>query len=211
MKKFSQALTTAALEPRILHMRLVVMPALVVMLLLTIARPTVAQALGDVAKQEAERRKAVAAAGKVYTNESLRPEAPPAGTSAAPQSGTAATAAPSSAVPTPAGQAAPVATPQGEEPAPMTEDAWRKRMTGVRDALSRAQMFAEALQTRVNSLTTDFVNRDDPAQRDAIAGERQKALAEIDRVKREIADHQKAIADIQDEARRAGVPAGWVR
>ena len=190
------------------------MPALVVMLLLTIARPTVAQALGDVAKQEAERRKAVAAAGKVYTNESLRPEAPPAATSVAPQSATAATAtaAPaSSAAPTPAGPEAPAATPQGEEPAPMTEDAWRKRMTGVRDALSRAQMFAEALQTRVNSLTTDFVNRDDPAQRDAIAGERQKALAEMDRVKREIADHQKAIADIQDEARRAGVPAGWVR
>ena len=188
------------------------MPALVVMLLLTIARPTVAQALGDVAKQEAERRKAVAAAGKVYTNESLRPEAPPAATSAAPQSATAATPAPaSSAAATPAGQAAPAATPQAEEPAPMTEDEWRKRMTGVRDALSRAQMFAEALQTRVNSLTTDFVNRDDPAQRDAIAGERQKALAEMDRVKREIADHQKAIADIQDEARRAGVPAGWVR
>ena len=179
------------------------MPALVVMLLLTIARPTVAQALGDVAKQEAERRKAVAAAGKVYTNESLRPETPPPAPSA-PQSATAATAAPaSSAAPTPAGQA--------EEPAPMTEDAWRKRITGVRDALSRARMFAEALQTRVNSLTTDFVNRDDPAQRDAIAGERQKALAEMDRVKREIADHQKAIADIQDEARRAGVPAGWVR
>ena len=186
------------------------MPALVVMLLLTIARPTVAQALGDVAKQEAERRKAVAAAGKVYTNESLRPEPPPAATSAAPQSATAAAPA-SSASPTPADQAAPAATPQAEEPAPMTEDAWRKRMTGVRDALSRAQMFGEALQTRVNSLTTDFVNRDDPGQRDAIAGERQKALAEMDRVKREIADHQKAIADIQDEARRAGVPAGWVR
>ena len=188
------------------------MPEMVVMLLLTIARPTVAQALGDVARQEAERRKAVAAAGKVYTNESLRPEPPPAATSAAPQSAAAAAAAPaSSAAPTPADQAAPAATPQGEEPAPMTEEAWRKRITGVRDALSRAQMFGEALQTRVNSLTTDFVNRDDPAQRDAIAGERQKALAEMDRVKREIADHQKAIAGIQDEARRAGVPAGWVR
>ena len=190
------------------------MPAMIVMLLLTIARPTAAQALGDVAKQEAERRKAVAASGKVYTNESLRAEPLPAATSAAPQGATAAAAAPaSSAAPAPAGPAAPAATPSqpAEEPAEMTEDAWRKRITGVRDALSRAQMFAEALQTRVNSLTTDFVNRDDPAQRDAIAGERQKALAEMDRVKRDIADHQKAITDIQDEARRAGVPAGWVR
>ena len=31
------------------------------------------------------------------------------------------------------------------------------------------------------------------------------------RVKQEIVDHQKAISAIQDEARRAGVPAGWVR
>ena len=93
----------------------------------------------------------------------------------------------------------------------MTEDAWRKRITAARDALSRAQVFAEALQSRINALSTDFVNRDDPAQRNAIAGERQKALAELDRVKQEIVDHQKAITAIQDEARRAGVPAGWVR
>jgi ATP-dependent exoDNAse (exonuclease V) alpha subunit len=77
--------------------------------------------------------------------------------------------------------------------------------------LSRAQVFGEALQSRINALTTDFVNRDDPSQRNAIAAERQKALAELDRVKQEIVDHQKAISTIQDEARRAGVPAGWVR
>ena len=77
--------------------------------------------------------------------------------------------------------------------------------------MSRAQIFAEALQSRINALATDFVNRDDPAQRNAIAAERQKALAELDRVKQETVDHQKAISAIQDEARRAGVPAGWVR
>jgi hypothetical protein len=48
-------------------------------------------------------------------------------------------------------------------------------------------------------------------QRDAVAADRQKALAELERVKKEIADHQKAIVTIQEEARRAGVPAGWVR
>jgi hypothetical protein len=44
-----------------------------------------------------------------------------------------------------------------------------------------------------------------------VAIERTKALAELDRVKLEIQQHQKAITTIQDEARRAGVPAGWVR
>jgi hypothetical protein len=41
--------------------------------------------------------------------------------------------------------------------------------------------------------------------------ERQRSLAELDRLKIEILQHTKAIADIQEEARRAGVPAGWLR
>ena len=84
-------------------------------------------------------------------------------------------------------------------------------MAAERDALSRAELFAEALQSRINALSTDYVNRDDPAQRDVVAAERLKALAELDRVKQEIQQHQKTIAGIQDEARRAGVPAGWAR
>ena len=84
-------------------------------------------------------------------------------------------------------------------------------MTAERDALSRAQIFAEALQSRINVLSADYVNRDDPAQRDVVFAERQKALAELDRVRKEIQQHQKAMTTIQDEARRAGVPAGWVR
>jgi hypothetical protein len=80
-----------------------------------------------------------------------------------------------------------------------------------RDAVSRAQILADALQSRINALTTDFENRGDPAQRSVIFTDRQKALAELDRVKKEIAEHQKAIITIQEEARRAGVPAGWTR
>ena len=89
--------------------------------------------------------------------------------------------------------------------------AWRQRVQASRDALSRAETFAEALQSRINSLSNDFASRDDPAQRARVATDRQKALAELDRVKQEIQQHTKAIAGIQDEARKAGVPPGWVR
>jgi hypothetical protein len=84
-------------------------------------------------------------------------------------------------------------------------------MQGARDALQRSQVFAEALQSRINGLTTDVTSRDDPAQRAAVATDRQKALAELNRVKDDIARQTKAIADIQDEARRGGIPPGWVR
>jgi hypothetical protein len=60
-------------------------------------------------------------------------------------------------------------------------------------------------------LSNDFESRDDPAQKTTIGADRQKALAELDRVRQEIQQHQKAITDIQEEARKANVPAGWVR
>ena len=71
-------------------------------------------------------------------------------------------------------------------------------MTAARETLSRAESFAEALQTRINVLSAEFVNRDDPAQRNVVAADRQRALAELDRVKQEIATQQKAIVAIRD-------------
>jgi len=191
--------------PNILHMSRAALTIIAGLLLAATAAG--AQSLADVAKREEERRKSVRSPGKVYTNDSLRSEPPPS---------VAAPAQPATPDVQPATPAEPPAaggqSPAPEKtPAPQTETEWRQGIATSREALSRAQIFAEALQSRVNALSTDFVNRDDPAQREVVAAERQKALTELDRVKQEIQQHQKAIAGIQEEARRAGVPAGWVR
>ena len=55
------------------------------------------------------------------------------------------------------------------------------------------------------------VNRDDPAKRAQIGTDRDKALAELDRLKKQIVDDKRAIADSEEEARRSGVPPGWLR
>lgn len=166
-----------------------------------------AQSLGDVAKREAERRKGVSA-GKVYTGDTLRPD--PSSRPAAPAQPDA--SQPDAAPASPPGTKAEPAPPDAAEPQPQQDEKhWRGRMQAERDALQRAEMFAEALQSRINALSTDFVARDDPAQRSQITADREKALAEMDRVRQEIQEHNKAIATILDEARRAGVPAGWVR
>ena len=180
------------------------MRIMVAALILVGAATASAQSLADIARQEEARRKAVSGAGKVYTNEALQPEPPPS-----PGSVPAATPAPA-APPTAADSNKPAA-PATPGAAAKTEAEWKKRITDERDALSRAQIFAEALQSRINVLSADFVNVDDPARRDVVAADRQKALSELDRVKAEIQAHQKAITDIQTEARKAGVPAGWVR
>jgi hypothetical protein len=167
-----------------------------------------AQSLGDVAKQEEARRKAVKSTGKVYTNDNLRPDpSTPASPSAAAEPAATDSAAAAGAS-TDKGSAA--GSDKSSEPK-KDEAYWRDRVKSERDALGRAQLFAESLQSRINALTADFSARDDPYQRNQVSQDRAKALAELDRVRKEIADHTKAIADIQDAARKAGVPAGWVR
>ena len=188
-----------------------------------------AQSLGDVARREEARRKGTGAAGKVYTNGDLR--GAPAPASPAPSSpSTPSTSAP--AVPAPSAPAD-ATKPAGTKPADGTAKSgdaqgakpdaapapdakgdaatWRKRRETIETALERSKTFAEALQSRINGLTADFSARDDPAQRNIVATERQKALTELDRVKREIAQNTKALADLQEEARKSGVPAGWLR
>ncbi len=72
-------------------------------------------------------------------------------------------------------------------------------------------MYADALQSKINALWTDFTARDDPAQRAQLELERKRAIAEQERVKGEIEAQKKAIADLEEEARRAGIPPGWLR
>jgi hypothetical protein len=55
------------------------------------------------------------------------------------------------------------------------------------------------------------VNRDDPAQRAVIERERLKAVGDLGRLQQEIAAGKKGLSDFEEEARRAGVPPGWLR
>jgi len=183
-----------------------------VALALAVAEICTAQSLADVARAESERRKALGdKQAKTYTNDDLRdgngapapqPEAAkPAAPEATPAS---ATASPAQAAPAPA---APPATP---EP-PRDEKYWRNRITEARAALQRSQAFLEALQSHINGLWAEFTAMGDPFQRAVIEKKRFEAIAEQDRVKADIASETKAIAAIEEEARRASVPAGWLR
>ena len=161
--------------------------------------------LGEVAKKEAERRKTQPATGKVYTNKDLPESARKPATSPATE---AATPADPVAAATEEKPAEPGDKPQGEQ---KDEAYWKKRMADAREELRRNEMFAEALQTRVNTLNKDFNSRDNPAQRSRIGEDRAEALKELTRVKGEVEHSKKQIEDVQEEARKAGAPAGWLR
>jgi hypothetical protein len=173
--------------------------------------PATAQSLAELAKQESARRKAITAPATVITNADLPIAPAPAPLQdAVPPADGATPPTPDASAPPAASSADNAAAPEPEK-AQKDEKYWRQRMATARATLARAQILQDALQSRINALSADFVNRDDPAQRAVVAADRQRALAELDRVKQEIVDSQKAIADTEEEARRAGVPAGWVR
>ena len=167
--------------------------------------------LAEVARKEAERRKNAKGTQKVLTTKDLpesarrgsAPAAAPAGSHAAPGAAGGDQAA---ADQKPAGDAA--AAPKAGVG---DEKAWRGRIEQARESVRRNEAFALALQSRINALTGDFASRDNPVQRAKIGEDRKNALAELERVRSDIEQGKKQIADIEEEARKAGVPPGWLR
>ena len=183
-----------------------------------VASTAAAQSLAQIAKQEEARRKAVKTPGKVYTDKDF-----PKIASATP----APTATPAAPVPT-AQPGAPAVGSTKEGAAQATGEAagkegagqqepekgetwWRNRITEARARLDRTKLLADAMQTRINSLTNDWAARDNPVERQQLALDRARAIGELQRLKDEIDAQTKAIADIEEEARQAGVPPGWLR
>jgi hypothetical protein len=180
---------------------------------LAISAAARAQSLADIARKEAERRKTVATPAKVYTDSDLRvvtppppPEPPPVDPSKPPEPGAKPDAKP-------ADKPAEAATPaKAVEPSvDMGEQYWRKQIDDARGALARSRSYLQALDERVRALTLDFYAREDPAQRNAISVQRSRAMDDMKRLQEDMAEQEKAIAKIEADARKAGVPPGWIR
>jgi hypothetical protein len=152
--------------------------------------------LGEVALREAVRRQAVTASLRKLTDADIGPA--PERVQRAPQV----------TIPLTGEDAKPAEKPA--EP-PKDEKWWRARITAARAALERDTMLQAALDNRVSTLTRDIVNRDDPAQRAVLINERLRALEELDLMRKQIVADNAAIAAIEEEARQAGIPPGWIR
>jgi hypothetical protein len=168
-----------------------------------------AQSLVDVAKKEEARRKAIVTPAKVYTNKDLSPApdratSPPAATPA-----DAAKDADKSKDATKDGKDKDAGG--GKDGSAKDQKYWSDRLKSLQAQLEHDSSFADALQVKINAQTTDFTNRDDPFQKAAVERDRNKSLADLEALKKAIENDKKALADFQEEARRAGVPPGWLR
>jgi hypothetical protein len=179
-----------------------------------LAAPAVAAAqaapppsLAEIARKEAERRKTTKEAKKVITAKDLPESArKPASTPASSDGGAVAT--PAAAATNGQKPAAGTDAPSGDAKG---ETAWRGRITKAREELRRNETFLLAMQTRVNSLTNDAQSRSDPIQRAKLRDDRDKAIDDMARVKVDVEQSKKQITGIEEEARKAGVPPGWLR
>jgi hypothetical protein len=173
-----------------------------------LASSATAQSLAELAREGQDRKQQASKAPekgqkKTFTNRDLGPGGPD------PAPLPAQTASPPPAEGKDAGRPAP---PKPAEQTEVRDEAWwRKRITTARADLQRNELFLEALQSRVNALSTDFAGRDDPMQRAQVSANRQRALAEMERVRADIDKLKKQIVEIEEEARVAGVPPGWLR
>jgi hypothetical protein len=190
------------------------MPAVVMTLVTWLTSPPAN--LAEIAQREAVRRSLTPKSAGSYSNENMRPDLFPVRVTEAaapPTSEVAATTgggSTSSTSPTATSPAAPTSEATVPNPA-MDEKAWRARMAQARSTLDRDQGLVDAMQSRINSLQNDVINRDDPAQQGALRQTLAKALGELERLKAQVVADQKAIAEIQADARRQNVPPGWVR
>lgn len=92
------------------------------------------------------------------------------------------------------------------------EDYWREEKARLVQDLQEAQKKLKELQALEAKLQTQYYNWDDPAYRDGVIKPQwDQALKDIEKAKEKIKAAQKALQALEERARKAGVPPGWLR
>ena len=175
-------------------------------------RPT----LGEMAKREEDRRKAIAKPAKVLTNTDLRP-APVSEAANDPAAPGKDSTPPSTAVQKDATATSADAKGTGDQdktkdkPTDQDETHWRERMAAARSKLDHDKAVLDGLRSQVNFLNGAVLAQDDPARKQQLSNQRFKVQHELDLLQKDVQEDNKALIDLPEEARRAGVPPGWLR
>jgi hypothetical protein len=176
-------------------MKLVIGSVVAGVLLVGVAASS-AQSLADVARTEEARRQKIAKPSKVYTDEDVQKYAP--ATPGAQAAATTVTALDANGKPV--GQQA------AAEGLPGDEAGWRARLQNARDGMDRDKLLLSALEQQARSAA-----RKSGTPEDQPADDGSTRAAEIKRLKAEMDAFRATLANAEEDARKAGVPPGWVR
>jgi chromosome segregation ATPase len=160
-----------------------------------------AQSLADAAKKEKARRAKIASPGKVLTEEDAAAKV---------GSVTAVEAAQPPSASRMEGEGQP------EDALAKPQAVWKGRAEGVRGALVSAQKALDEAQRAESAFRSDVAPLSAADAQDPMRLQKREArLAEMNKqievLKAAVAAARANITALEDEARRAGVPAGWLR
>ena len=114
----------------------------------------------------------------------------------------------------PADPNAPAYTPESGAAAAAgrTEEDWRKLVSSAHGAVANAESLIAALRSKTAKLENDFYSWDDPAYRDGVIKPAwDQAQADLEAAKQSLETAKQRITDLEEEARKAGTPPGWLR
>lgn len=162
-------------------------------LLASFGGAALAQSLAEVAEQE--KRKRSKGPTRVYTNEDLLKGASPADKDK----------------PSPSPAAVP--SPETGPDSPGNGVAWRARAEAARAAVRGSETHVKQIEERIAMLNADVAPTGfgDPFRLQTLEAQKAQARAELDKAKEALSKAQKALEDLEDEARRQGIPPGWLR
>jgi hypothetical protein len=166
-----------------------------------------AQSLGEIAKKAAAEKAAKAAAEKdakapapkVFTEKDLKPD--PTAPAAKPDA-----PAPAS---TKTADGTKDAKPEAAKDAAKDETYWKGRMRTLQTKLADDE--ADLKDAKTHVIDVESFTRPDGTMTSTIANNLLKAQARRDTAIATVASDKRAIFNLEEEARKAGVPPGWLR
>jgi hypothetical protein len=164
--------------------------------------PGQSQSLGDVvhAADEAKQKKEQQKSNVAITNKTLVTD---------PHKGRLSTSTPRTPQPTPrtAQLAPPTPAAKGDE-----EAEWRERARATRKRVEDTKERISQLEIETKKLESDFYAWDDGQYRDGIIKPAwDKKREELETARRDLVDAERELAELPEQARKAGALPGWIR
>jgi len=161
--------------------------------------------VADAARKAREQKKVAPKPKKVFTDDDVKPAEQPApapvSSEATANPDAAKSEKPQAAVPSPA-----------ESENPNSEKAWRKRFAEQRKKISDAELELDVLQRELQKSDVQYYSDPQKAMNEQYARtEINEKTAKIEAKKKQIADLQQQLSNMEDQLRAGGGDPGWAR
>ena len=115
----------------------------------------------------------------------------------------------------PGSEGNPITSNEGEltDAVPRDEATWRQRADAARARIAEAEAVVASAEQRLAELRSDVAPEDpmNPFRQQAREADIKNETARLEAARADVAAARQAFSDLEDEARRASIPPGWLR